>query len=378
MLKKKLLTPLRLTVLGLFTLYITFEAYMHQVKGGGPDGSASIHALCPYGGLESLYAIFTAGSMIDKIYAGTFVLFAVTLVLAVVFRRAFCGWICPFGGMQEFLGRLGKKIMGRQLVMPVKADKALRYVKYFVLTLTVLVAWKTATLWMSPYDPWAAYGHFGEGFTALWGEFLVGTILLIVTIAGSFLYDRFFCKYLCPMGGFFAIVSKISPFRISRDSDVCISCNLCTKVCPMNIDVAKVDTITHAECINCQECTAVCPKDGALENRFSFKKKLSISPVKVGLIVLIIYFGGIGVSALGGLYTLLPGPVTAETTVADIDELKGYMTLSEISSLTGVSLDEVYRKMEIPENVPSSTPAKDLGSIIPGFDFHTAREKLTE
>ena len=378
MLKKKLLTPLRLTVLGLSTLYITFEAYMHQVKGGGPDGSASIHALCPYGGLESLYAIFTAGSMIDKIYAGTFVLFAVTLVLAVVFRRAFCGWICPFGGIQEFLGRMGKKIMGRQLVMPVKADKALRYVKYFVLTLTVLVAWKTATLWMSPYDPWAAYGHLSEGFTALWGEFLVGTILLIVTIAGSFLYDRFFCKYLCPMGGFFAIVSKISPFRISRDSDVCISCNLCTKVCPMNIDVAKVDTITHAECINCQECTAVCPKDGALENRFSFKKKLSISPVKVGLIVLIIYFGGIGVSALGGFYTLLPGPVTAETTVADIDELKGYMTLSEISSLTGVSLDEVYRKMEIPENVPSSTPAKDIGSIIPGFDFHTAREKLTE
>ncbi|WP_319560131.1 4Fe-4S binding protein [Marispirochaeta sp.] len=376
--KKKILTPLRLAVLALFVIFITYEAYMHQVKGGGPDGAASIHALCPYGGLESLFAVFTAGSMIDKIYAGTFVLFGVTIVLVIVFRRAFCGWICPFGGIQEFLGRLGKKLMGRQLVMPGKADRVLRYLKYPVLVLTVLAALKTATLWMSPYDPWAAYGHITEGFAALWSESAVGLILLIITVVGSFLYDRFFCKYLCPMGGFLGIVSKVSPFKIKRVESVCISCDLCTKACSMNIDVAAADTITDAECINCQECVAACPKKGALENRFSFKRIFRVTPVKVGLIVLLIYFGGIGVSALAGWYTLLPAPITSETTVANVDELKGYMTLTEISTLTGMSLDEVYRRMDIPENVPSSTPVKELSSVVPGFEFHSARDKLKD
>ncbi len=376
--KNKLLTPFRLAVLGLFTVFITWEAYMHQVKGGGPDGTASIHALCPFGGLESLYTVFISGSMIDKIYAGTFVLFIITIVLAVVFRRSFCGWICPFGGIQEFLGRFGKKVMGKQLVMPRKVDKVLRLIKYPVLIVTVFAAWKTATLWMSPYDPWAAYGHIGEGPASLFSEFFIGTILLIVTVIGSFLYDRFFCKYLCPMGGFLGIISRISPFRISRNKDVCISCNLCTKVCSMNIDVAKLETVTDSECINCQECTAVCPQPGALENSFSFKPGKTMKPLLVGLIVLLIYFGGIGISALTGSYILLPEPITEETTVLSVDELKGYMTLSEISTVTGIALDEVYRKMEIPENIPSSTAVKDISGIIPGFDFHTAREKLKE
>ena len=107
--KKKTFTAIRVIILAIILIYITFTAYMHQVKGGGPEGSPSIHALCPYGGIESLYTLFSEGTLVDKIYAGTFILFILTLVLAVVTRRSFCGWICPFGALQELLGRLGKK-----------------------------------------------------------------------------------------------------------------------------------------------------------------------------------------------------------------------------------------------------------------------------
>jgi len=375
-LKSKTVTRLRLIVLAAFVLFITFEAYMHQVKGGGPDGSSSIHALCPYGGFESLFSLFTTGAFIDKIYAGTMVLFAISVVLALLFRRGFCGWICPLGGLQEFFARAGHKIMGKQLVMPIKADKYLRYLKYAVLALTAYFSWKTASMWVSPYDPWAAYGHLGEGLPSVWNEFAIGLIILVISFAGSFFYDRFFCKYLCPMGGFLGLVSKISPFRITRDKDICIDCNLCTKACPVNIDVAKADSVTTAECINCQECTTICPKEGALTNRFLMFPKASIKPLIIGLSILAIYFGSIGIAKIVGVYSVLPGPVSIDTVITDVETLKGFMTLEEISTAMGLSLDEVYRRLEIPENVPTDTKAKELGNFIDGFDFHEGRDKL--
>ena len=375
---KRIAGKIRLSILTIFIVFISYEAYMHQVIGGGPEGSPSIHALCPYGGLESLYAMFLTGTLIDKIYGGTIVLFVVSVMTAIFFKRGFCGWICPFGGIQELLARLGQKSMGKKLTMPPLLDKYLRYLKYLILLLTAVLSWKTASMWVSPYDPWAAFGHLGEGFSALWKEFPIGFTLLLISFTGSFLYDRFFCKYLCPMGGFLGIVSKISPFKIKRNKEVCINCNLCTKVCPMNIEVAKVETASTMECINCQECVEVCPKKGALTNSVSFHKKLVIPPLLVGMSILIIYFGGIGTAKMLNLYKLLPGQITGETIVTDVDTLKGYMTLAEISSLMKIPLDEVYTRMVIPKEVPPETAVKELDGFIPGFDFHEARNRLAD
>ena len=373
---KKSFSRIRLILLTLFIVFITFEAYQHQVKGGGPDGSPSIHALCPFGGLESLFTLFTSGTYIEKIYSGTLVLFVLSVLTALFFRRGFCGWLCPFGGIQELLGRFGQKVLGKQLELPAAPDKVLRYLKYPVLALTVFYSWKTASMWISPYDPWAAYGHLSEGIPAVWNEFSIGLIILVITLLGSFFYDRFFCKYLCPMGGFLGIISKISFFRIKRDKNLCIDCNLCTKSCAMKIDVAKVDTVSSLECINCQECVAVCPKEGALKN--SFAGKGMIKPLAVGALILALYGGGVGIAKLADVYNLLPGPVTEGTVITDTEGLKGYMTLSEIASLTGLSLEEVYKLMEIPENIPSDTTAKELGGLVSGFDFHSAKEKLLQ
>ncbi|MGL1892262.1 MAG: 4Fe-4S binding protein [Spirochaetaceae bacterium] len=374
--KTKIVTKIRLSLLAAFIIFISYEAYMHQVKGGGPDGSPSIHALCPYGGLESLYTIFTTGDLLSKIYTGTLVLFVVSIILAIIFRRTFCAWICPLGGIQEFLGRLGKKVMGKQLVMPKKIDKALRYLKYPILAITTIFAWTTATLWMSPYDPWAAYGHLGEGISAVWSEFPIGFIILLITFIGSFLYDRFFCKYLCPMGGFLGLISKISPFKIKREKDICIDCDLCSKACFMNIEVAKLDEVTSMECINCQECTIACPKEGALNNKMGSKGKLNINPLTIGVVTLIIYFGGIGISSLIGQFKLLPNPIDSSSEVVDASELKGYMTLLDIAIAMNLSLEELYEKMEIPNNISSEIPMKEMKDHIPGFDFHEAKDTL--
>lgn len=372
--QKKLLKNLRRVFLAIILIFITYEAYMHQVLGGGSDGSPSIHALCPYGALESLYTLFSSGTFIQKIFSGTVVLFIISVILALIFRRSFCGLICPFGALQEFFALLGKKLFGKQLIIPKSIDKPLRLLKYGVLLLTAGAAWYTAGLWMSPYDPWAAYAHLLEGISAVIEEFPLGFALLIITIIGSILYDRFFCKYLCPMGAFLAIVSKISPNKIKRNEDTCINCDICTEACPMNIEVAQLKEINSSECINCQLCTLSCPKNGALEIKFS--KKL-LTPLTFIVLSLTLYFGGILLANTAGLYNVLPQPVAEGETIST-EELKGYMTLEDVARYTGTSLEELYEILNLPGNIPPATKMKEVKDYVPDFEVSTARELLQQ
>ncbi len=372
--QKKLLKKLRRIVLAIILIFITYEAYMHQVLGGGSDGSPSIHALCPYGALESLYTLFSSGTFIQKIFSGTVVLFIISVILALIFRRSFCGLICPFGALQEFFALLGKKLFGKQLIIPKSIDKPLRLLKYGVLLLTAGAAWYTAGLWMSPYDPWAAYAHLLEGISAVIEEFPLGFALLIITIIGSILYDRFFCKYLCPMGAFLAIVSKISPNKIKRNEHTCINCDICTEACPMNIEVAQLKEINSSECINCQLCTLSCPKNGALEIKFS--KKL-LTPLTFIVLSLTLYFGGILLANTAGLYNVLPQPVAEGETIST-EELKGYMTLEDVAKYTGTSLEELYEILNLPGNIPPATKMKEVKNYVPDFEVSTARELLQQ
>lgn len=368
--KNKIIKLLRWGLLASFLLIITIEGYLHQVKGGGE--AASIHALCPYGALESLYSLIGSGTFIQKIYSGTVVLFLLTIIIALLFRRSFCGLICPFGALQEFFGLIGKKIFKKRLEISKKFDNYLRYLKYVILLITIYYAWKTAGLWMSPYDPWAAYAHLSEGISSLISENLVGFILLIVTVIGSILYDRFFCKYLCPMGALYGIISKISPHKIIRNPDNCIGCNLCTKNCPMNIDVAKSNSITSSECINCQLCVLSCPKEDCLKHK-QFTKTLKPSFV-LGLVILV-FFSGILISKSVGIYNTLPASIPVGKTIS-VDEVRGYMTLNEVANGLKIDIKELYKKLNIPEDVPKDTKFKEVRNFIPGFSDEKAKDIL--
>ncbi|MBN1501524.1 MAG: 4Fe-4S binding protein [Spirochaetes bacterium] len=362
----KIIKIVRAGLLALFVILITVAAYFHQTKS-----TPSIHALCPFGGLESLYKFLAEGNYIQKVFQGTMLLFAITIVLAVFFKRSFCGLLCPFGAIQEFFGKIGIKIFKRRLLMPVKADRVLRYLKYVVLLITVGYAWKTAGLWMAPYDPWSAYGHLSTGLAAVWEEAPVGLILLGVTIIGSLVYDRFFCKYLCPMGALYAIIGKISFFKISRNADICIDCGKCNKVCPVNIDVQHGKDVKSAECIDCQLCVLDCPKAGALEIKEGRK---IIKPVTAIVLVMGVFFGSIWISQAAGIYTFST-KVEAGAGMA-LRDVVGSMTIQEVSDAANIELKEVYEKMKIPADVPAETKLKEIKLIAPDYDFHKVKESL--
>lgn len=361
--KKKYIKYLRWFILILIILFITVESYLHITQGGGK--SPSVHALCPFGGLESLYQAFTTGSFISKIFAGTMILFGITLLLAFLFRRSFCGLLCPFGAIQEFFAKIGQRIFKKRFIMPIKIDGPLRYLKYLVLIITVFYAWKTAGLWMSPYDPWSAYAHLPEGLGSVWEESAVGLILLVVTLIGSLLYDRFFCKYLCPMGALYGILGKASPFKIVRDELTCINCGKCNRSCPMNIDVQHSQEVKTAECINCQICVLECPKPGALENKEGPK---ALQPLPVITLVMVIFFGSLLTFKAAGVYTVLPTRLTAGETI-NYAEVKGYMTIKEAAEATNTDLDQFYKTFKIPENVSQETMMKEISKAAPGYDL---------
>lgn len=367
---KKFIKYLRWVLLGFFLIMVTVEAYLHQIQGGG--SAPSIHALCPYGGLETFYNLVFTGTFLQKIFSGTMILLVITLLLALVFKRSFCGLICPFGALQEFFGLIGKKVFHKRFTIPKFIDKPLRYLKYIVLVLTLYFAWITAGLWVDPYDPWAAYGHISSGFTNLAAEYLVGAILLVIILIGSMLYDRFFCKYLCPMGAVYGIISKISPSKIVRNKDKCIGCGLCSKSCPMNIDVANSEKVTSAECISCQSCVLSCPKKDALEYKIGKSKLKTLTLI---ILVVGLFFSGVFISKGTGIFQVLPQKIT-EGSELNVEEIKGYMTIKDISVGTKMELKQVYEKLGIPNSVPEDTKLKDVKNFVPEFEVEEAREQL--
>lgn len=368
--KNKLIIYLRWIILAIILLFITIAAYLHQVNGGGV--SPSIHALCPYAGLESLYKFFSEGNFISKVFSGTMLLFSITVILALVFRRSFCGLLCPFGALQEFFGKIGEWIFKKKFIIPSSIDKPLRYLKYVILVITLFYAWKTAGLWMAPYDPWSAYAHLTEGLENVWNESAIGLILLTITILGSVLYDRFFCKYICPMGAFYGLVSKLSPYKVVRNKNICINCGKCNKACPMNIDVKNSIKITTAECLNCQSCVLNCPKADALEIK---QGKITIKPLVSIILVVSLFFGSILTLKALNLYNLLPEPIKAGEKI-NVTEIKGYMTIKEASEATQIELNEFYKKFQIPEDIPANTKMKEISNLAPDYSFDEVKESF--
>jgi len=359
----------RLIILGIIVIGTFFVFYLHINSG---SIYPSVHAVCPLGGLENLWALLAGRSNIQKIFSGTMTLFFLTMVYAFFFRRSFCGNICPFGGIFEFIGKLNPK----KIKLQNKIDKPLRYLKYIVLIFITISAWVTATLWISPYDPWVALSHIFS-FSEAVNEYFIGYIILLVVVVASIFIERFFCKYICPAGALYGIISKISPFKIKRSP--CTNCGLCSIKCPMDIDVAKVDSVNSAECIACGNCVSSCPSSKKNLNFTMFKK--IVNPLLVVIVTVVVFFGTLLILDKTGFYQVsVPNikTVTENKDYIKFGDLRGSMTIEDGAKYTGKELNKFYEIMEIPLTVSKGTLLNELSKIVPGYDFHVIKAKNTD
>lgn len=266
--KKSLLMSIRNGMLWTATIGAFLIGIRHLLPGEAASGGA-FDAFCPFGAIETLWAYLTRGQTLQSTNLLNFAVISGVLTVSLVAGRAFCGWMCPLGAVQEGLARLarsltggsrhyrGKRSMGwLPMQLPVSIDRPLRYAKYVVLGLVILASMFTVFPPLFGFCPARAVFSFKLTTGLLWS-------VLIAFLVSSLLVERFSCKYLCPLGAALALFNKISPVRLSADFNSCNHCGRCNIECSMGINDVP-DNLTNTECIRCLECLETCARDEAL------------------------------------------------------------------------------------------------------------------
>lgn len=231
---------------------------------------------CPIGSLQAV--IGGSARSVSYYVTGTVLLFGA------VFGRLICGFLCPFGFVQDLL----HKIPSPKPAPPRRLDRALRRGKYAALAAVLLLPAVLTDAFGIGAPYFCKYvcpaGTLEGGAPLLLGNetlrAAVGFLfswkmgLLLLTLAGSVLLYRPFCKYLCPLGAIYGLLNRFSAYRMGVEQSACVHCRKCEKACKMGVDVTG--DINSAECIRCGACKAVCPT-GAIWSGFGGAEKTTSS-----------------------------------------------------------------------------------------------------
>lgn len=253
----------RLTQAG-FGLFILGSSIRHYLVT--TEHVASIDAYCPFGGIETLWRwVSTGGLFVQKTHQSNLVLLLGLIAGVILAGGAFCGWICPFGALQDLLDWIRKKLRLPELRIPPRLDRVLTYGRYVTLGVILYATIATVKLWFADWDPYRTIFGLGWLFEFNLGEQWLAYTVALAILAGALLIPRFWCRYLCPLGGAISLLGNLSLLRIRRDEASCKGCAVCNAPCPVKIDVAQASSAVSADCIGCLECVGECPREGALE-----------------------------------------------------------------------------------------------------------------
>ncbi|WP_173432101.1 4Fe-4S binding protein, partial [Sharpea azabuensis] len=171
---------------------------------------------------------------------GDLLLLAVTIIPTIIFGRYFCGYFCSFGLMQDVFSTIGKYTIKFKKRIPKSIDHILKYMKYVVLGGLIV-------LWVFHIDygkgPWEVFANYLSlsSWKDLSSFMTWGGFVLILVIISSLFYERVFCRYLCPMGAIYALLSPMHFFKKYKPTEKCRSCKLCSMTCPMHNISLKPD-----------------------------------------------------------------------------------------------------------------------------------------
>ncbi len=194
-------------------------------------------------------------------------------VIGIFFGRAACGWLCPFGLLQDWLN----KIKSPKISLP-NWTRNIKYV--FLVGFVLILPYFTSIHWFSrlcpdgtliagipwliwnPNDPVIDAPYITE--VGLW--YYLKIAILIAFIVASILIKRPFCRTMCPLGAIYGLFNKISFFHLELDDNKCTNCKLCNKSCPMDLDVVKKHN--SPDCIRCLQCTVSSCSQGLIKPKF--------------------------------------------------------------------------------------------------------------
>jgi len=193
--------------------------------------------------------------------------------IGVLTGRSICSWACPIGLLQRGTAKFARKIKKLPLARKLAhhpIEHYLRYAKYFVLLGLVFFTSALIGFMFTDICPIGFLTGTIPTLTLFWGKFvpsayfLAALVVFILFIILIFTVERGWCRYFCPLGALLAPFNKISILHVARVEEEtfqkeCLHCNACSDICPMGIDVTKLNR--DPECILCGKCIEVCPKN---------------------------------------------------------------------------------------------------------------------
>ena len=295
---------------------IQFYFWVRWAETGGANSEvlrpAGVEGWLPIEGLMQMKYVLLAWQL-PTVHPAGFFLFTAFLVMSLLFRKAFCSWLCPVGTFSEYLWRLGRFIFRRNFHLPQRADVALRSLKYLLLGFFVYVITKMSAVAIAQFLH-SPYALVVDVRMLNFFRYLSGTSAYVVLglVIASMFVQNFWCRYLCPYGAFLGIASLLSPLRITRTESTCIDCAKCAKACPSALPVDKLVQIRSAECTGCLECVAVCPAKDTLMTAapYAFKTRRTVPAWAIAAMVSVTFFTSVGYAKLSGHWdTKLPKQV---------------------------------------------------------------------
>ncbi len=218
-------------------------------------GVWGVHNLCPWAVVE--VPVLMLRLKLGLFYVAGLIIGLLGIWATLYYPRPFCGWVCPLGTLFDFIGDVGAKMGLSARRIPHWLNEKMRYFAFGVMALLIVV-----TLW--------------KGFLActvvcpvFWictaGKLTIPALTILILLAMFILsirVKRGFCRYICPYGALTSMFVPMSRRVLRVNVELCISCRVCSRVCPMGIDLLLNFEVGSAHCISCFECAKACPRGG--------------------------------------------------------------------------------------------------------------------
>ncbi len=235
--------------------------------------------------MGNVVSILVTGKANKELILINILLGIILIGLSIVFGRFFCGWMCSFGAMNDLFYYISKKLFKFNFVVSERIDNILKWLKYLILLFIIICFWILGINFANELNPWKSFAEIAKLPPAK-PMFTVGLIFLIIIIIGSMVIERFFCRYLCPLGAIFTLFSKLKITNIYKERSVCGKCRACTATCSMGLALYKEDKVKEVDCISCLKCVDICPKNNV---NLGINKK-TINAIIVTSIFLVLFF----------------------------------------------------------------------------------------